>query len=155
MIKDSPPLQIHSIHQRRKVVGRSKNFDQLVAELKTKVREKGAQSLEGGSSTGRSPSPEVSREAPHCRRPLASLPAFRYVSHVVKANITLSVLFYPVGSHFHSLFIFPMKFCSCIFADLVLQSIHSCITQRPRGGKAAARGRGPAGPFTSRPRPNI
>lgn len=77
-------MQIHSIHQRRKVVGRSKNFDQLVAELKTKVREKGAQSMEGGSSTGRSPSPEVSREAPHCRRPLASLPAFRYVSLVVK-----------------------------------------------------------------------
>nr|XP_020473533.1 ataxin-7-like protein 2 [Monopterus albus] len=70
---------IHSIHQRRKVVGRSKNFDQLVAELKTKVREKGAQSLEGGSSTGRSPSPETQREqagTPHCRRPLASLPAF-------------------------------------------------------------------------------
>ncbi|XP_039972114.1 ataxin-7-like protein 2a isoform X1 [Xiphias gladius] len=70
---------IHSIHQRRKVVGRSKNFDQLVAELKTKVREKGTQSLEGGSSSGRSPSPEAPREqagAPHCRRPLASLPAF-------------------------------------------------------------------------------
>ncbi|CAN9512165.1 unnamed protein product [Ophioblennius macclurei] len=70
---------IHSIHQRRKVVGRSKNFDQLVAELKTKVRDKGAQSLEGGSSTGRSPSPEAPREqagAPHCRKPLASLPAF-------------------------------------------------------------------------------
>ncbi|XP_026163171.1 ataxin-7-like protein 2a isoform X2 [Mastacembelus armatus] len=70
---------IHSIHQRRKVVGRSKNFDQLVAELKTRVREKGAQSLEGSSSTGRSPSPEAPREqagAPHCRRPLASLPAF-------------------------------------------------------------------------------
>ncbi|XP_029907621.1 ataxin-7-like protein 2a [Myripristis murdjan] len=70
---------IHSIHQRRKVVGRSKNFDQLVAELKTKVREKGAQSLEGGPSAGRSPSPEAPREpagAPHCRRPLASLPAF-------------------------------------------------------------------------------
>ncbi|XP_077430305.1 ataxin-7-like protein 2a [Vanacampus margaritifer] len=70
---------IHSIHQRRKVLGRSKNFDQLVAELKTKVREKGAQSLEGGSSSGRSPSPEAPREqdgAPHCRRPLASLPAF-------------------------------------------------------------------------------
>ncbi|XP_010751374.1 ataxin-7-like protein 2a [Larimichthys crocea] len=70
---------IHSIHQRRKVVGRSKNFDQLVAELKTKVREKGAQSLEGGSSTTRSPSPEAPRDqtgAPHCRRPLAILPAF-------------------------------------------------------------------------------
>ncbi|KAM3621987.1 uncharacterized protein V6R79_018719 [Siganus canaliculatus] len=70
---------IHSIHQRRKVVGRSKNFDQLVAELKTKVREKGAQSLEGSSSAGRSPSPEPPREqtgVPHCRRPLATLPAF-------------------------------------------------------------------------------
>ncbi|XP_057703123.1 ataxin-7-like protein 2a [Corythoichthys intestinalis] len=70
---------IHSIHQRRKVLGRSKNFDQLVAELKTKVREKGAQSLEGCSSSGRSPSPEAPREqegVPHCRRPLASLPAF-------------------------------------------------------------------------------
>ncbi|XP_019723215.1 ataxin-7-like protein 2a isoform X1 [Hippocampus comes] len=70
---------IHSIHQRRKVLGRSKKFDQLVAELKTKVREKGAQSLEGGSSSGRSPSPEALREqdgAPHCRRFLASLPAF-------------------------------------------------------------------------------
>ncbi|XP_056131116.1 ataxin-7-like protein 2a [Lampris incognitus] len=71
---------IHSIHQRRKVVGRSKNFDQLVAELKTKVREKGSQGLDGGCSTGRSPSPENPREpagAPHCRRPLTNLPAFR------------------------------------------------------------------------------
>ncbi|KAM4740305.1 ataxin-7-like protein 2a [Anableps anableps] len=70
---------IHSIHQRRKVVGRSKNFDQLVAELKMKVREKGAQALDGGFSTGGSPSPEAPREqagVPHCRRPLASLPAF-------------------------------------------------------------------------------
>ncbi|XP_040926708.1 ataxin-7-like protein 2a isoform X2 [Betta splendens] len=70
---------IHSIHQRRKVVGRSKNFDQLVAELKTKVREKGTHLLDGSTSTGRSPSPEAPREqagAPHCRRPLASLPAF-------------------------------------------------------------------------------
>ncbi|XP_029357209.1 ataxin-7-like protein 2a isoform X2 [Echeneis naucrates] len=70
---------IHSIHQRRKVVGRSKNFDQLVVELKTKVREKGTPLLEGGSSSGRSPSPEPPREqagTPHCRRPLASLPAF-------------------------------------------------------------------------------
>ncbi|XP_059185931.1 ataxin-7-like protein 2a isoform X2 [Centropristis striata] len=81
---------IHSIHQRRKVVGRSKNFDQLVAELKTKVREKGAQSLEGGSSTGRSPSPEAPRQeptgAPHCRRPLASLPAFSRPAAVSESN---------------------------------------------------------------------
>uniref|UniRef100_A0A3Q4IB63 Ataxin 7-like 2a n=1 Tax=Neolamprologus brichardi TaxID=32507 RepID=A0A3Q4IB63_NEOBR len=70
---------IHSIHQRRKVVGRSKNFDQLVAELKTRVREKGSQALEGGSSTGQSLSPEAPREqagTPHCRRPLVTLPAF-------------------------------------------------------------------------------
>ncbi|XP_061583965.1 ataxin-7-like protein 2a isoform X2 [Cololabis saira] len=69
---------IHSIHQRRKVSGRSRNFDQLVAELKTKVREKGPAPLEGPFS-GQSPSPEAPREqagVPHCRRPLASLPAF-------------------------------------------------------------------------------
>ncbi|XP_068449449.1 ataxin-7-like protein 2a isoform X2 [Clinocottus analis] len=81
---------IHSIHQRRKVMGRSKNFDQLVAELKTKVREKGAQSLEGCSSAGRSPSPEAPMEpsgAPHCRRPLASLPAFSRHSAVSESNI--------------------------------------------------------------------
>ncbi|XP_038145113.1 ataxin-7-like protein 2a isoform X2 [Cyprinodon tularosa] len=67
---------IHSIHQRRKVLGRSKNFDLLVAELKMRVREK---ALDGGFSTGGSPSPEAPREqagVPHCRRPLASLPAF-------------------------------------------------------------------------------
>ncbi|KAJ3602659.1 hypothetical protein NHX12_030408 [Muraenolepis orangiensis] len=70
---------IHSIHQRRKVPGRSKNFDQLVAELKTKVREKGPQALDGNLSSGLPSSPEAPREppgAPHCRRPLASLPAF-------------------------------------------------------------------------------
>ncbi|KAK1901367.1 Ataxin-7-like protein 2 [Dissostichus eleginoides] len=81
--------QIHSIHQRRKVMGRSKNFDQLVAELKTKVREKGAQSLDGNSSAGRSPSPEAPMEqagAPHCRRPLASLPAFSRPSSVSESN---------------------------------------------------------------------
>lgn len=77
---------IHSIHQRRKVVGRSKNFDQLVAELKTgaRIRERGAPAQDGGSM-GRSPSPEAPRDrdrdrdsagAPHCRRPLASCPAF-------------------------------------------------------------------------------
>ncbi|KAM3878281.1 ataxin-7-like protein 2a [Diretmus argenteus] len=74
---------IHSIHQRRKVMGRSRNFDQLVAELKTKVREKGAQSLDGCSSAGRSPSPEAPRElsgGPHCRRPLTNHPAFMLVN---------------------------------------------------------------------------
>ncbi|XP_010773909.1 ataxin-7-like protein 2a [Notothenia coriiceps] len=76
--------KIHSIHQRRKVMGRSKNFDQLVAELKTKVREKGAQSLDGNS-----PSPEAPVEqtgAPHCRRPMASLPAFSQPSSVSESN---------------------------------------------------------------------
>ncbi|KAJ7999463.1 hypothetical protein DPEC_G00194690 [Dallia pectoralis] len=65
---------IHSIHQRRKVTGRSKDFDQLVAELKTgsRVRERGGQTHEG-SGSGRSPSPEAS---PHCRRPLTNNPAF-------------------------------------------------------------------------------
>ncbi|XP_053508410.1 ataxin-7-like protein 2a isoform X1 [Ictalurus furcatus] len=71
---------IHSIHQRRKVVGRSKNFDQLVAELKmvSKNRERSAQSHE--ESAAQSPSTETPREpntAPLCRRPLSNSPAFR------------------------------------------------------------------------------
>ncbi|XP_036386864.1 ataxin-7-like protein 2a [Megalops cyprinoides] len=71
---------IHSIHQRRKVIGRSKNFDQLVAELKTgsKARERPAPSREGPE--GSSPGPEVSGDqmgGPHCRRHLASSTAFR------------------------------------------------------------------------------
>lgn len=40
--------------------------------------------------------------------------------------------------------------CSSTF---VLQSIR--IGERPRGGEAAARGRGPQGPFASRPRPHF
>ncbi|XP_041744518.1 ataxin-7-like protein 2 [Coregonus clupeaformis] len=71
---------IHSIHQRRKVLGRSKNFDQLVAELKTgaRIREQGGQTQEG-SGSGRSPSPEAPEDppaTPHCRRPLTNNPAF-------------------------------------------------------------------------------
>ncbi|KAF4093574.1 hypothetical protein AMELA_G00003460 [Ameiurus melas] len=71
---------IHSIHQRRKVVGRSKNFDQLVAELKmvSKNRERSAPSHE--ESAAQSPSTETPREpntAPLCRRPLSNSPAFR------------------------------------------------------------------------------
>ncbi|XP_046881738.1 ataxin-7-like protein 2a [Hypomesus transpacificus] len=73
---------IHSIHQRRKVVGRSKNFNQLVAELKTgaRIRERGGPVSDGGGR-GRSPSPETPRDrdysgAPHCRRPLTNCPAF-------------------------------------------------------------------------------
>uniref|UniRef100_A0A3P8ZMX6 SCA7 domain-containing protein n=1 Tax=Esox lucius TaxID=8010 RepID=A0A3P8ZMX6_ESOLU len=70
---------IHSIHQRRKVTGRSKDFDQLVAELKTgaRVRERSGPTHEG--SSGRSPSPEAPRDlppTPHCRRPLTNNPAF-------------------------------------------------------------------------------
>uniref|UniRef100_A0A8C6UTY2 Ataxin 7-like 2a n=1 Tax=Neogobius melanostomus TaxID=47308 RepID=A0A8C6UTY2_9GOBI len=74
---------IHSVHHRRKVLGRSKNFDELVAELKTKAREKGLQNTEGGLCVKRSPSPEAPIEqasSPHCRRPLANLPAFRWVN---------------------------------------------------------------------------
>ncbi|XP_062842621.1 ataxin-7-like protein 2a [Trichomycterus rosablanca] len=71
---------IHSIHQRRKVVGRSKNFDQLVAELKmgSKNRERGSQNSEGPAA--QSLSPEVPRELrpePLCRKPLTNSPAFR------------------------------------------------------------------------------
>lgn len=70
---------IHSIHQRRKVMGRSKTFDQLVAELKTKVREKGSSSVDGASSTGHCQGPSAAKEQSgghYYRRPLASLPAF-------------------------------------------------------------------------------
>ncbi|XP_071017600.1 ataxin-7-like protein 2a [Oncorhynchus clarkii lewisi] len=71
---------IHSIHQRRKVSGRSKNFDQLVTELKTsvRIRDRGAQTQEGSGSC-QSPSPEAQRDPlapPHCRRPLTNNPAF-------------------------------------------------------------------------------
>ncbi|XP_066526157.1 ataxin-7-like protein 2a isoform X2 [Hoplias malabaricus] len=71
---------IHSVHQRRKVVGRSKNFDQLVAELKmgSKGRDRMGQAHEG--STASSPGLETSRDptnSPHCRRPLTNSPAFR------------------------------------------------------------------------------
>ncbi|KAK7880280.1 hypothetical protein WMY93_030647 [Mugilogobius chulae] len=72
---------IHSIHQRRKVLGRSKNFDQLVAELKTKAREKGFQNVDGGLCVKRSPSPEAPKDqagSPHCRRPLTNHPAFSH-----------------------------------------------------------------------------
>uniref|UniRef100_A0A3B4B4R7 SCA7 domain-containing protein n=1 Tax=Periophthalmus magnuspinnatus TaxID=409849 RepID=A0A3B4B4R7_9GOBI len=72
---------IHSIHQRRKVLGRSKNFDQLVAELKTKAREKGFQNIEGGLGVKHSPSPEAPKDqagSPHCRRPLTNHPAFSH-----------------------------------------------------------------------------
>ncbi|CDQ60399.1 unnamed protein product [Oncorhynchus mykiss] len=82
---------IHSIHQRRKVPGRSKNFDQLVAELKTgaRIRERGGQTQEG-SGSGRSPSPEAPEdppEPPHCRRPLTNNPAFRCVKVIVKVLV--------------------------------------------------------------------
>ncbi|XP_052424738.1 ataxin-7-like protein 2a isoform X1 [Carassius gibelio] len=71
---------IHSIHQRRKVQGRSKNFDQLVAELKmsSKARDRVSQALE--SSAAPTVSPEPPRDPPVpplCRRPLMNSPAFR------------------------------------------------------------------------------
>lgn len=62
-------------------MGRSKTFDQLVAELKTKVREKGSSSVDGASSTGHCQGPSAAKEqsgATYYRRPLASLPAFRF-----------------------------------------------------------------------------
>ncbi len=78
--KTSSLLQIHSIHQRRKVQGRSKNFDQLVAELKmsSKARDRVSQAPE--SSASPTVSPEPPRDAPVpplCRRPLMNSPAFR------------------------------------------------------------------------------
>lgn len=81
---------IHSIHQRRKVLGRSKNFDELVAELKTKAREKGPQNTEGGLCVKRSPSPEALKEratSPHCRRPLANHPVFSRPSGTAENHV--------------------------------------------------------------------
>ncbi|TRY94879.1 hypothetical protein DNTS_032980 [Danionella cerebrum] len=71
---------IHSIHQRRKVVGRSKNFDQLVAELKMSSKARDRVSQVSESSTVPNKSPEAPRDAlpaPACRRPLTNSPAFR------------------------------------------------------------------------------
>ncbi|XP_073732328.1 ataxin-7-like protein 2a [Misgurnus anguillicaudatus] len=71
---------IHSIHQRRKVQGRSKNFDQLVAELKmsSKAREWVSQAPEGSAAQSVSPEPPRDTPAPPlCRRPLTNSPAFR------------------------------------------------------------------------------
>ncbi|XP_005172962.2 ataxin-7-like protein 2a isoform X2 [Danio rerio] len=71
---------IHSIHQRRKVQGRSKNFDQLVAELKmsSKARERVSQAPESSSAPSVSPEPPRDTPAPpSCRRPLTNSPAFR------------------------------------------------------------------------------
>ncbi|KAK1152254.1 ataxin-7-like protein 2 [Acipenser oxyrinchus oxyrinchus] len=79
--------KIHSIHQRREVVGRTKGFDLLVAELKAGSRgrdaagrERGVPSREAG--TVRSPSWDLSPETPacvtpHCRRRLPSCTALR------------------------------------------------------------------------------
>ncbi|XP_048878120.1 ataxin-7-like protein 2a [Brienomyrus brachyistius] len=67
---------IHSIHQRRKVLGRSKNFDQLVAELKmsSKAREQTVQAKEEPEEGPGSPdsSGEPSRRPPADCTPLRS-----------------------------------------------------------------------------------
>uniref|UniRef100_A0A8C2KXU8 Ataxin 7-like 2a n=1 Tax=Cyprinus carpio TaxID=7962 RepID=A0A8C2KXU8_CYPCA len=71
---------IHSIHQRRKVQGRSKNFDQLVAELKMSSRARDRVSQAPESSAASTVSPEPPRDSPApplCRRPLTNSPAFR------------------------------------------------------------------------------
>ncbi|XP_035244828.1 ataxin-7-like protein 2a isoform X2 [Anguilla anguilla] len=70
---------IHSIHQRRKVLGRSKNFDQLVAELKmgSKAREWSAQSREGAEACLPAPEPSGDKTGPpHCRRQLGKSTVF-------------------------------------------------------------------------------
>ncbi|XP_028854097.1 ataxin-7-like protein 2a isoform X2 [Denticeps clupeoides] len=72
---------IHSVHQRRKVQGRSKNFNQLVAELKmsSRARERVASAPDGPATPASLP--EGTRDStapvPHCRRPLTDSPAFR------------------------------------------------------------------------------
>lgn len=63
--------QIHSIHQRRQVVGRSKNFDQLVTELKmcSKARERAPvlrEPLETEQPCSETPLSQTG--PPHCKR---------------------------------------------------------------------------------------
>ncbi|KAL4658650.1 ataxin-7-like protein 2 [Arapaima gigas] len=63
---------IHSIHQRRKVAGRSKNFDQLVGELKmgSKAHERVNQSKEDIEDSSASPKPSENHLGlPPCRKP--------------------------------------------------------------------------------------
>ncbi|XP_012679725.2 ataxin-7-like protein 2b isoform X1 [Clupea harengus] len=64
---------IHSIHQRRQVVGRSKNFDQLVTELKmgSKARERAPALRESPETEAPSSETPVSQiGSPHCKRQL-------------------------------------------------------------------------------------
>ncbi|KAJ8370223.1 hypothetical protein SKAU_G00102510 [Synaphobranchus kaupii] len=71
---------IHSIHQRRQVVGRSRSFDQLVAELKmsSRVRERAGQAREGPEVGSLSPEPPGSQTgAAACKRRLANCTAPR------------------------------------------------------------------------------
>ncbi|XP_066559195.1 ataxin-7-like protein 2 [Amia ocellicauda] len=73
---------IHSVHQRRKVTGRTKNFDQLVAELKTgasRGRERGAPSRDrsGPPSPDTTTPPGDPSAAPSCRRRLPNCTALR------------------------------------------------------------------------------
>ncbi|XP_061113975.1 ataxin-7-like protein 2b isoform X2 [Conger conger] len=66
---------IHSIHQRRQVAGRSRNFDQLVAELKmsSRARERAGQVREGAEVGSPSPEPPGGQTgSPACRRRLAN-----------------------------------------------------------------------------------
>ncbi|KAG7472520.1 hypothetical protein MATL_G00109580 [Megalops atlanticus] len=71
---------IHSIHQRRQVLGRSKNFDQLVAELKmsTKVRERAVPVREVPDRGSPSPEPPAGHMGtPLCKRRLPNCTADR------------------------------------------------------------------------------
>ncbi|XP_064156071.1 ataxin-7-like protein 2 isoform X1 [Anguilla rostrata] len=71
---------IHSIHQRRKVAGRSRSFNQLVAELKmsSRVRERAGQAREGPEVGSPSPEPPGGQTgAPACRRRLVNCAAPR------------------------------------------------------------------------------
>lgn len=62
-------------------MGRSKTFDQLVAELKTRVREKGSSSVDAASSAGLCQGASAAKEQSgghYYRRPVTSLPTFRF-----------------------------------------------------------------------------
>ncbi|XP_076859887.1 ataxin-7-like protein 2b isoform X2 [Brachyhypopomus gauderio] len=68
---------IHSIHQRRQVEGRSKSFDQLVLELKMSAKSRERAPLSRDAPSEGSPCPQAEPGPQACRRPAASYVSLR------------------------------------------------------------------------------
>lgn len=65
--------QIHSVHQRREVQGRAKDFDVLVAELKASARK--SESPKERSPPGKEPLPPPQQDPSSLPHPLAGPPS--------------------------------------------------------------------------------